>query len=442
MTDSAPTPSPTALLDLWPAPRPSVAGDRVVSLPGSKSLTNRALILAALADGPSVVARPLRSRDTLLMAQALRSLGVGVDDTDQGDWLVTPGAWLAGAEVDCGLAGTVMRFVPPVAGLAPGRVGFDGDPHMRTRPVGAMLEALRDLGVAVEDEGRGGLPFAIEGTGSVRGGTVTIDASASSQFVSALLLAGARFDEGVDVLHDGKPVPSLPHIEMTVDMLREHGVEVDDTQANRWTVRPGVIRAVDRAIEPDLSNAAPFLALAAATGGSVTVRDWPRETTQPGKDLVAILRLMGCSVEHTGSGLRVTAPEDGALHGLDLDMHDIGELTPAVAALCALAESPSHLYGVGHIRGHETDRLAALATELTRLGADVTELPDGLIIRPAQLHGGTFRTYADHRMAHAGVILGAAVPDVLVEDIATTSKTFPDFAGAWSALVLGSEDAS
>ena len=419
--------------DLWPAPRASAPVDAVVSLPGSKSLTNRALVLSALADGPSVVRRALASRDTLLMAAALSSLGARVD-TSGADWAVEPGPFDRDAFVDCGLAGTVMRFVPPVAGLSTGRVEFDGDPHMRNRPVGEVLEALRRLGVEVSDNDR--LPFSIAGDGAVRGGTVAIDASASSQFVSALLLAGARFDEGVEVLHQGSPVPSLPHIEMTVSMLREHGVEVDDAGPDRWAVSPGPIRALDRVIEPDLSNAAPFLALAAVSGGQVTVRDWPQATTQAGDALREILALMGCTVELTGEGLTVKG--NGALQGVELDLHDVGELAPAVAALCALAESPSELRGIAHIRAHETDRLAALATELGNLGAEVTEHPDGLTINPAPLRGGVFRTYADHRMAHAAVIIGAAVDGVLVENVATTSKTFPDFAAYWSGMLGGS----
>ena len=414
----------------WPAPRATSPVDLTITLPGSKSLTNRALVLAAIADRPSVVRRALRSRDTALMASALTALGSAVD-TSGDDWTVTPGSFDRDAEVDCGLAGTVMRFVPPVAGLSTGRVAFDGDAHMRKRPVGEVLTALRSLGVAVSDGDS--LPFAIDGTGSVRGGRVVIDASASSQFVSALLLAGARFDEGVDVRHEGKPVPSLPHIDMTVDLLRRHGVEVDDSDANRWAVAPGPVAARDHTIEPDLSNAAPFVALAAVTGGSVTVRDWPRSTTQAGDALREILTAMGCEVAFTDEGLRVTG--SGALHGVDLDLHDVGELTPAVAALCALADSPSHLRGVAHIRAHETDRLAALATELGGLGADVTEHDDGLSLRPAALHGGVFHTYADHRMAHAGVIVGAAVDGVLVENVDTTAKTFPGFAGYWAGLL-------
>ncbi|WP_300401022.1 3-phosphoshikimate 1-carboxyvinyltransferase [uncultured Nocardioides sp.] len=421
------------LPDPWPAPRATSPVEATVGLPGSKSLTNRALVLAALADGPSVVRRALRSRDSLLMAAALTGLGSHVD-TSTDDWTVTPGAFAGDTEVDCGLAGTVMRFVPPVAALSHGTVSFDGDPHMRTRPIGEVLLALRHLGVEVDDDERGALPFRLRGHGSVRGGRVVLDASQSSQFVSALLLAGVRYDEGIDVRHDGKPIPSLPHIDMTVAMLREQGVEVDDSDANRWAVAPGPLRALDRTIEPDLSNAGPFLALAAVTGGSVTVRDWPSETTQAGDAWGELLTAMGCEVEHTSDGLRVTGPAPGTLQGLDVDLHDVGELTPVVAALCALASSPSHLRGVGHIRHHETDRLAALARELGSLGADVTEHPDGLSFRPAPLHGGLFHTYADHRMAHAGVVVGAAVDDVLVEDVATTAKTFTDFAGAWSAL--------
>ncbi len=401
-----------------------------VQLPGSKSLTNRALVLAALSDGPSVLRRALRSRDTELMAAALRAVGAEVD-TAADDWTVTP-APLHGGAVDCGLAGTVMRFVPPVAALADGEVAFDGDPHARTRPMSGVLDALRDLGVAIDDGGRGTLPFVVRGAGGVRGGQVTIDASASSQFVSALLLAGARYDEGLSVLHRGAPVPSLPHIEMTLACLREHGVEVE-TAPNRWTVAPGTVRAADVDVEPDLSNAAPFLMLALTSGGSVTVPGWPRTTTQAGDALRDLLGRMGADVALDDDGLTVSGT--GTVRGIDVDLHDVGELAPAVAALCALAQGPSRLRGIAHIRGHETDRLAALSTELNGLGAQVTEHDDGLAIEPATLHGGVFHTYADHRMAHAAVVVGSAVAGVLVEDVATTAKTFPGFADVWAGLV-------
>jgi 3-phosphoshikimate 1-carboxyvinyltransferase len=419
---------------LWPAPRAQGPVRARVALPGSKSLTNRALVLAALSDGPSLVRRALRSRDTELMSAALTALGAMIDSAGD-DWAVTPAAFgerPGPKTVDCGLAGTVMRFVPPDAALGTGHVLFDGDPHARTRPMGEVLHALRNLGVTVDDEHRGTLPFTIRGAGRVRGGTVTIDASASSQFVSALLLAGARYDRGVDVRHDGKALPSLPHVAMTVACLREHGVEVDDAEPNRWHVLPGRVRAVDTTIEPDLSNAAPFLMLAMTSGGEVTVPGWPRETSQAGDALRDQLERMGASVGLSADGLTVRGT--GGIAGIDVDLHDLGELTPALAALCALADGPSHLRGIAHIRGHETDRLAALARELGSLGADVTEHADGLEIRPAPLHGGTFHTYADHRMAHAAVVLGSATDGVLVEDVATTGKTFPDFARTWAGL--------
>ena len=425
------SPDPT---DLYAAPHPARPVRGRVALPGSKSLTNRALVLAALADGPSMVRRALRSRDTELMARALTSLGAQVDTTGD-DWSVTPGRGSGEAAVDCGLAGTVMRFVPPVAALHDGPVRFDGDPHARTRPMGEVLVGLRQLGVEIDDERRGTLPFTVHGTGSARGGRVVIDASASSQFVSALLLAGAAYDQGVEVVHDGKPVPSLPHIDMTVAALRAQGVDVDDSSPNRWRVTPGRIAPVDLTIEPDLSNAGPFLAVAAATGGEMRVPDWPEQTHQAGDAWRDLLARMGAEVRREGSDLVVRGT--GALTGIDVDLHDLGELTPVVAALAALADSPSHLRGIAHIRGHETDRLAALATELRRLGSDVDEREDGLTIRPAALHGEVFRTYADHRMAHAAVVLGAVVPGVLVEDVATTSKTFPGFAEVWSGLLDG-----
>jgi 3-phosphoshikimate 1-carboxyvinyltransferase len=425
--------------DLWAAPRAQAPVDLVVELPGSKSLTNRELVLAALADGPGVVRRALRSRDTELMAAALGALGP-VLDTSGPDWAVTPGIVRepsAPVAVDCGLAGTVMRFVPPVAALRGSPVAFDGDPHARTRPMAEVLTALRDLGILLEGDADR-LPFTVLGSGTVPGGEVVIDASASSQFVSALLLAAPAYERGVDIRHQGAPVPSLPHVAMTLACLRARGVEVDDSEPDRWRVLPGPIAAREVTIEPDLSNAAPFLMLALTSGGTVRVPGWPAATTQAGDALRGILEAMGAEVHLDDAGLRVTGT--GAIHGIDVDLHDVGELAPAVAALAALAGSPSRLRGIAHIRGHETDRLAALAAELGGLGAEVTEHEDGLSLRPAALHGGTFRTYADHRMAQAGVVVGSAVDGVLVEDIATTAKTFPGFERVWAGLLEGPGD--
>ncbi|MBP2322889.1 3-phosphoshikimate 1-carboxyvinyltransferase [Kibdelosporangium banguiense] len=415
----------------WPAPAAAGPVRAAVSIPGSKSITNRALVLAALADSPSAVRVPLRSRDTNLMAAALRSLGAEITDENE-DWLVTPNTLRGPADVDCGLAGTVMRFVPPAAAIAAGEIRFDGDEYARERPMGTILNALRGLGADITGDR---LPFTMHGKGALAGGEVTIDASASSQFVSGLLLSGPRYDKGLTVVHDGKPVPSMPHIEMTVDMLRAAGVDVDDSEPNTWRVQPGPIRGREWVVEPDLSNATPFLAAAAVTGGTVTISGWPTSTTQPGDDIRGILLAMGCTVELDENGLTVSGP--ARLSGVDVDLHEVGELTPTIAALAALADGQSVLRGIAHLRGHETDRLAALVNELNALGGDAEETEDGLIIRPKPLHGGSWGAYADHRMATAGAILGLVVSGVEVDDIACTSKTIPDFPGLWQQMLGG-----
>ena len=417
-------------MTFWSAPRAHSPLRATVELPGSKSLTNRHLILAALSETPSRIIAPLRARDTVLMADALRALGTTIEDEGR-NWVVTPGP-LRGARIEAGLAGTVMRFVPPVAALASGASTFDGDEYARTRPMRALLDGLRAAGVTVEDEGRGTMPFTIVGRGAVDGGLVEIDASASSQFVSALLLAGARFDKGIEIRHVGAGLPSLPHIEMTVEVLRAASVEVDDSVPARWAVTPGPIRTPDVVVEPDLSNAGPFLAAALVTGGSVTVPHWPARTDQPGDALRHLLTQMGASVTLDERGLTVTG--SGRIAPLVADLHDVGELTPTLAAIAALAEGESRLTGIAHLRGHETDRIKGLADEINALGGDATELPDGLIIRPAALHAGPWHAYADHRMATAGAILGLAVDGVEVDDITCTTKTLPDFPGLWSTL--------
>ncbi|MBB5906491.1 3-phosphoshikimate 1-carboxyvinyltransferase [Actinoalloteichus hymeniacidonis] len=424
----------------WPAPVVEHPVHATIAVPGSKSMTNRALLLAALAETESTLQAPLRSRDTLLMAQALRSLGTDIQDiaADSAEsvagWRVRPADWRGPIDVDCGLAGTVMRFLPPASVLAEGEVRFDGDPHARTRPMSTVLTALRDLGARITGDR---LPLTVFGEGALRGGEVVVDASASSQFVSGLLLSGARYAEGVTVRHRGAPVPSLPHITMTVTMLRAAGVTVDDTEPDVWRVLPGPIAGTDWAIEPDLSNATPFLAAAAATGGSTVIPGWPAHTDQAGDAIRDILAEMGCTVEVAADRLTVSAPE--RLTGIDIDLHDVGELSPTIAALAALANGPSRLRGIAHLRGHETDRLAALSTEINRLGGAATETEDGLLIEPRPLHGGQWQSYADHRMATAGAVLGLVVPGVTVEDIETTNKTIPDFPGMWAAM-LDDED--
>ena len=430
----------------WLAPTATAPLESVVAIPGSKSLTNRELVLAALADGPSTLHAPLWSRDSELMVEGLRALGTRFERMPGtggfGDDLrVIPADELLGSTtIDCGLAGTVMRFLPPVAALALGPTTFDGDEGARRRPMGGSIQGLQALGVDLDDDGRGALPFTVHGTGRVEGGELAIDASASSQFVSGLLLSAARFERGLDLRHTGARLPSLPHIEMTIETLRARGVDVASPDPGRWVVEPGPIAAVDVAIEPDLSNAAPFLVAALVAGGAVTITGWPPQTTQVGAQLAQLLPRFGARVSLDEDRLTVHAPEptaDGGrgIRGVDLDLSEAGELVPNLVALAAFADGPSTFTGIGHIRHHETDRLAALAAELNGLGGSVAELDDGLRIEPVALTGGPWRAYADHRMATTGAIIGLAVPGVVVDDIGSTSKTLPQFTKLWEQML-------
>lgn len=426
-------------IQLWPAPSRSAPVDATVTVPGSKSQTNRALVIAALASlqgqPGSTVSNTLRSRDTDLMIGALTSLGVDIvgDGTELTIGDANPTDSLS--RIDCGLAGTVLRFVPPLAALGSTTITFDGDEQARKRPINPLLDALRGLGVDIDGTG---LPFAVRGRGAIDGGTIHIDASASSQFVSGLLLSGAAFDNGLTVIHTGTTVPSAPHIAMTVTMLRQGGVVVDDSVANRWHVQPGPICLRDWVIEPDLSNAVPFLAAGLVTGGTVRITGWPADSVQPGNTILDILGMLGAQLSHRDGALELHGPQ--TFKGFDVDLRDVGELAPSIAALATLAEpgSVSRLSGIAHLRGHETDRLAALSTEIQALGGDCTETADGLVITAAPLHSGTWHSYADHRMATAGAIIGLRVPGVAVEDIATTAKTLPNFPGLWASMLSDS----
>ena len=427
----------------WPAIfRGATPVDISVVIPGSKSVTNRALILAAQAKSPSTLRRPLVSRDSELMVAGLKALGIGIEETtavvdgnEELQWIVTPAPMRGGVRVDVGNAGTVMRFLPPLAALATGEVIFDGDPRSYERPLGPVIKALEELGVSIDHDNRYSLPLTLHGTGKINGGEITIDASESSQFLSALLLVAPSFTNGITVKHKGGSLPSMPHIEMTVDMLRQFGAIVEvDAVAQTWSVKPGALHGLDLIIEPDLSNASPFLSIAIVCGGRVAIADWPIKTTQPGDQLRTILSDMGAQFSFGDNGLTIIGT--GKIHGIDVDLHDVGELTPSIAALCALADSPSHLRGIGHLRKHETDRLAALTREINALGGNVTEEETALHITPAPLHAGVFHTYDDHRLATAGAVLGLVVPGIEVENIATTRKTLPDFPGLWSSLLV------
>ena len=428
----------TSVEDLWRAPfrgnNPITAS---ITIPGSKSATNRALILAALAKTPSTLRKPLHSRDSALMIAGLKAIGCGIAQESNGDLKVTPGKFFGPASVDVGNAGTVMRFLPPVAALANGLIHFDGDARSHERPVGPVISALEELGVTIEHGNRYSLPLTINGSGQIKGGALEIDASASSQFISALLLIGPATQIGITIKDVGVSLPSLPHIEMTIEMLKKFGAKVEskiNTDGRReWRVEPSELLGQDLIIEPDLSNAAPFMAAAMISGGEVVIADWPKSTAQPGDQLRKIFTEMGAKIEFVGSDLKISGT--GKIHGIDIDLHDVGELTPSIAAVAALADSPSSLRGIGHLRLHETDRLAALATELNALGGDVDEEESALHISPAPLHSGIFHTYDDHRLATAGAMIGLAIDGIQVENIATTQKTLPDFPGTWQQML-------
>ncbi len=432
-------PLPPAGAGSWLAPLAGGPLAAILQLPGSKSLTNRELVLAALANGPSLLRSPLHSRDTALMIEALRTLGASIVEVPGAgafgaDLLVTPGE-LGGGSIDCGLAGTVMRFIPPVAALALGPVAFDGDPAARKRPMRTTIESLRRLGVDVSDDGRGALPFSLYGTGEVAGGEIEIDASASSQFVSGLLMAAPRFTNGLRLRHTGERLPSMPHIEMTIACLAARGVIIESPEPGLWIVPPAEIGALDVDIEPDLSNAAPFLVAPLIAGGSVTIEGWPDATTQVGAQLEQLLPRFGATVTRDRQARTLTVTGGGEIHGVDLDLSAAGELAPALVALAALAARSSTITGIGHLRGHETDRLAALANDINGLGGAVTELADGLEINPQPLQGGDWAAYEDHRMATAGAIIGIAVAGVEVDDIGTTAKTLPQFPELWGTML-------
>lgn len=414
--------------------------DATITIPGSKSVTNRALILAAISETPSRLRRPLSSRDTDLMIKGLQSLGCNIDllQTNLGfDYQITPAKLMGPTQIDVGNAGTVMRFLPPIAALAKGLIHFDGDARSHERPLAPVIAALEQLGISIEHGNKYRLPLTINGSGKIAGGVIEIDASASSQFVSALLLLGPATENGVTVKHVGASLPSQPHIDMTIQMLRQFGGDVEVIGNSTWIVKPAKLVGQDLVIEPDLSNAAPFMAAAMITGGSVSIKDWPKQTTQPGDQLREIFSKMGAQIKFNEIGLNIKGT--GEIFGIDIDLHDVGELTPSIAAVASLASSPSTLRNIGHLRLHETDRLTALATEINKLGGDLTETPTDLIIKPkpmsAKKSNYVFNSYEDHRMATAGAIIGLAVDGVVVENIETTKKTLPDFPGLWQQVL-------
>lgn len=421
---------------VWQAIRAQSPTSGTINVPGSKSLSNRALLLAAISSGPSKISGLLLARDTKLMINALSQLGAKISVSDNTAQVI-PGKLIGGGEIQVGLAGTVMRFVPFVAALAQGETIFIGDAQASDRPMQVTINSLRQLGVTVDDQGRNKLPFTVYGIGSVNGGEIAIDLSESSQFLTALLLSGALFDQGITIKNTSAFVPSLPHIQMTISMLAEHGVSVQSSE-NTWQISPSKIKPIDRIIEPDLSNAAVFLAAAMLTEGTVTVSHWPINSNQPSKQIQQIFKQLGAELELTQAGLTLKAPKE--LVPIQANLSEVGEITPTIAAIAAAASGISRLTGIAHLRGHETNRLAALVTELNKVGIIAHELSDGI-----EINGGTLKdadtelnSYHDHRMATFAALLGLVV-NLSVNDIQTTDKTMPDFANNWNRFITGAK---
>lgn len=413
----------------------------LVSVPGSKSQSNRALVLASLASRQtSTITGILDCRDTQLMIAGLKKMGVAITATSTDQVEVTgPTKWLPASDpgIDCGLAGTVMRFLPPISLLADGTSFFYGDDQAAKRPMAGLLAGLSQLGAVVTGQE---LPFSVTAP-QILGNEIEIDSSASSQFISGLLMVAPLLPGETTIRHVGSDIPSAPHIEMTVKMLADRQVDIECPSANCWIVPEQMIAGLDENIEPDLTTSAAFLAAAALTGGKVSVPRWPSETTQPGKMIVGILEKMGAKAELSNSTMTVFGT--GQLSGQNFDLSKCSELTPVVAGLAAFASGETVIRGVGHIRGHETDRIMALVEMLNQVGVAASELPDGLRITGSaalevenpNLKPALVSSYADHRMAHVGALLGLLIPGVRVDDVSCTSKTLPGFDKHWQNLV-------
>ena len=417
----------------WHAPTINGAINSTLEIPGSKSATNRAFVLAALGNKNSIITNPLFARDTNLMLDALEKLGCNVVKKSNSVEISPMKKDHSEISIDVGLAGTVMRFVPPLAALSSGTSHFDGDERARNRPMKTLIESLKKLNVKVIDNHQGKLPFSIISDGQITGGEIEIDASESSQFISALMLVGAKFNNGLTIKHVGQNLPSLPHIEMTIEMLKEVGVKTNQINTTTWRIDNQNINSKNWVVEPDLSNAGPFLAAAMVTKGEIKINDWPLQTTQAGNSWIEILSLMGANIQLNSKQLILK--NDSEIKGINYNLNDVGELTPVLVAISLFANSKSEFTGISHLRGHETDRLAALVENITAIGGDAKETEDGLIINPKQLHGGVWKAFDDHRMATAGAVIGLKVKDIYVDYIATTSKTLPNFEEMWNKMV-------
>ncbi|MGE3619986.1 MAG: 3-phosphoshikimate 1-carboxyvinyltransferase [Acidimicrobiia bacterium] len=406
--------------------------EATVRVPGSKSLTNRALVAAALARGPSVLRGALQADDTEAMVDGLRGLGVEVRPDWATDTIEVEGcAGRPPAEVgivDARLSGTTSRFLLPVAALGSGTYRVDGGVPLRARPMGPALDALRRLGVTVAEVGEPGhLPVDLSG-GPVRGGAVDVPGDTSSQFLSGLLLAAPAMAEGLEVWLTTELV-SRPYVEMTAAVVRAFGGDVAESAGSAWVVAPSGYAGTDHRIEPDASAASYFFAAAAICGGRVTVEGLGDASLQGDLAFVDVLARMGARVERGADA--VTVEGTGTLHGVEADLADLSDTAQTLAAVAVYADSPTRITGIGFIRNKETDRIGATVAELTRCGVQAVEEPDGMVVWPGSPRPATVETYDDHRMAMSFAVLGLRAPGIRIADPGCVAKTFPGF---WATL--------
>ncbi|MBO9310050.1 MAG: 3-phosphoshikimate 1-carboxyvinyltransferase [Chloroflexi bacterium] len=422
-----------AYLEIRPLKRPI---DAVISVPGSKSITNRALVLAALAEGESALENALFSEDSHWCSQALQRLGIPIKaEAEAARFLVQGrGGILPAAHADLfvGNSGTTARFLVAVAALGNGTYRFDGVPRMRQRPIGPLLAALRQLGAQFSFEGApNAFPLTVHAAG-LQGGAATLEATNSSQYVSALLQVAPYARRDVTIYLTGEVV-SEPYIEMTLRVMAQFGVIADKSDYRNYHVRAGQRYQAQRyVIEPDASNATYFFAAAALVGGRVRVPHLSANSLQGDVRFVDVLEQMGCQVERAATYLEVRSI--GQLRGVDVDLNAMSDTAQTLAAIAPFASTPTRIRNIGHIRHKETDRIAALATELRKLGAQVEERADSLTIYPSALRPAEIETYDDHRMAMAFAVTGLALDGVRIKNPACTAKTFPDFFARFEAL--------
>ncbi len=421
------------MVEIRPARRPVVA---VTRLPGSKSYTNRALLVAALAEGTSVLRGALFSDDTHYMATALSDLGFRVATDAPAEIMTIGGAGgqvpSRGAWLSCGNAGTAVRFLMALVSLGHGRFAVDGSARMRERPQQPLIDALRALGVNCHSEHHNGCPPVIVDADGCRGGEVTVDGTLSSQYFSALAMVAPAMTEGITIHVTGELV-SKPYLDLTADIMAEFGVTMQNDGYRRFHVAPGQrYTAREYQVEPDASAASYFFAAAALTGGRVTVVGLSRRSRQGDLRFLDVLERMGCQVTDGEQGLTVQGPPQ--LRGVTEDMNDISDTALTLAALAPFADGPTEVRNIAHVRRQESDRIAAVATELGRLGVKVEERPDGWRIEPGTPRGGAVETYDDHRMAMAFSLIGLRTPGLRICDPDCVTKTFPSFFTRFSAL--------